>query len=235
MSKSASLNLVALRAGIQAGPNVRDTQSALEKWVDDKMPPTTINATKFHDDKPANGIQTTRPLCPHPQQARYKGAGDPNDAGSSLRRRPPIHSLTTRKRFSALRHGLRITPKRTRSGRRSCIFVASAFEIHSAVSAQSTVRNKRSGTLSGICRSSIASDSAANLAQTGRMGHVPHRGIDLPGSGLTGAVANCDGPRIRLALRSKSEPSVTPVRTEDVAIGCPRLIQRMCAGFDPRG
>lgn len=64
------------------GPNVLDTQSALEKWVEDKTPPSTINATKFRDDKPANGVQISRPLCPYPQQARYKGAGDPNDSGS---------------------------------------------------------------------------------------------------------------------------------------------------------
>ena len=64
------------------GPNVLDTQSALEKWVEDKTPPSTINATKFRDDKPANGVQISRPLCPYPQQARYKGAGDPDDSGS---------------------------------------------------------------------------------------------------------------------------------------------------------
>ena len=42
-----------------------------------------------------------------------------------------------------------------------------------------------------------------------------------------------DGPRVRLALPSKSEPSVTPVRTEDVAIGGPRLSNEFALGSIP--
>jgi feruloyl esterase len=32
------------------------------------------------DDDPAKGVRATRPLCPHPQAATYKGQGDANDA-----------------------------------------------------------------------------------------------------------------------------------------------------------
>ena len=64
------------------GPNVLDTQSALEKWVEDGVPPATLAATKFRDDNPSEGVQMTRPLCPYPRQAHYLGTGDPNDAAN---------------------------------------------------------------------------------------------------------------------------------------------------------
>ena len=65
---------------------------------------------------PRTEFQISRPLCPYPQQARYKGAGDPNDSRKLLvRRRSPIHSLTARKRLPALSHGLRTTPDSGRS------------------------------------------------------------------------------------------------------------------------
>jgi hypothetical protein len=31
---------------------------------------------------PAGKVKMTRLLCAHPQQAKYKGGGDPNDAAS---------------------------------------------------------------------------------------------------------------------------------------------------------
>jgi feruloyl esterase len=64
------------------GPNVLDTQAALEAWVEQGTPPQTIAATKFHNDKPADGVAMSRPLCPYPQVAHYKGDGDPADAAS---------------------------------------------------------------------------------------------------------------------------------------------------------
>jgi feruloyl esterase len=58
------------------GPNVLDTQNALEKWVEEGAAPETIAATKFRDDKPNEGVEMSRALCRYPNVARYKGAGD---------------------------------------------------------------------------------------------------------------------------------------------------------------
>jgi feruloyl esterase len=41
-----------------------------------------VIATKYLDDDPAHGVKMTRLLCPYPQVAKYKGAGDPSDAAS---------------------------------------------------------------------------------------------------------------------------------------------------------
>jgi hypothetical protein len=56
---------------------------ALEQWVERGTEPSRIVATKYTDDSdPAKGVRMTRPLCPYPQVAKYKGAGDTNDAAS---------------------------------------------------------------------------------------------------------------------------------------------------------
>jgi feruloyl esterase len=60
----------------------RDIFMALEQWVEKGKAPSAIVATKYVDDDPAKGAQTSRPLCPHPQTAKYKGQGDPSDAVS---------------------------------------------------------------------------------------------------------------------------------------------------------
>jgi feruloyl esterase len=59
-----------------------DVFRALEAWVEEGKAPSVIVAAKYVNDDPAKGVQTTRPLCPYPQTASYKGQGDPNDAGS---------------------------------------------------------------------------------------------------------------------------------------------------------
>jgi tannase/feruloyl esterase len=56
--------------------------NALEEWVEKGTAPGDIVATKYLDDDPSKGIQMTRPLCPFPQIARYKGAGDTNDSAN---------------------------------------------------------------------------------------------------------------------------------------------------------
>jgi Tannase and feruloyl esterase len=56
-----------------------DPLTALEKWVEEWMPPTRLLATKT--DKDGKAVWT-RPLCPYPQVAKYQGMGDPNDAAS---------------------------------------------------------------------------------------------------------------------------------------------------------
>jgi feruloyl esterase len=58
-------------------------QLALEEWVEKGVAPGAIIATKHvNDEDPAKGVRMTRPLCPFPQAAKYKGAGDPNQASS---------------------------------------------------------------------------------------------------------------------------------------------------------
>ena len=58
-----------------AGPDRFDSLTALENWVERGIPPASMIATKEND-------KISRPLCPYPQQARYKGTGDTNDASS---------------------------------------------------------------------------------------------------------------------------------------------------------
>ena len=55
--------------------------ASLEKWVDKGKAAGMIIASKYegHDRSQA---KMTRPLCPYPQAAKYKGAGDTNDAAS---------------------------------------------------------------------------------------------------------------------------------------------------------
>ena len=53
---------------------------ALEQWAEKGTAPSTIIATKRSDDpqKP----KMTRPLCPYPESAKYKGTRDTNEAAS---------------------------------------------------------------------------------------------------------------------------------------------------------
>src|SRR2546430_14569944 len=60
------------------GPNAFDMQAALEQWVERGIAPDTIVATHS-----INGvIDRSRPLCPYPAVAVYKGKGDTNDAAN---------------------------------------------------------------------------------------------------------------------------------------------------------
>ena len=57
-----------------------DIIGALDRWVDQGIPPTKLIAMKFKDDNPSQGVTRTRPVCPYPQVARYKGSGGVDDA-----------------------------------------------------------------------------------------------------------------------------------------------------------
>ncbi|MGB9120007.1 MAG: TonB family protein [Candidatus Angelobacter sp.] len=59
-----------------------DLNQALERWVEKGIAPDRLIATKFVDDKPEKGVAMTRPLCPYPEGATYKGTGDTNDAAN---------------------------------------------------------------------------------------------------------------------------------------------------------
>jgi len=57
------------------GDAEHDMVAALERWVEQGVPPAQIIATKFVQDDESKGVALTRPLCPFPQVAKYKGSG----------------------------------------------------------------------------------------------------------------------------------------------------------------
>jgi feruloyl esterase len=59
------------------GPNVFDTLTALEGWVEQGIGPDGIIAAKFVNDNPAAGLLRTMPLCKFPEQAFF--TGDPTN------------------------------------------------------------------------------------------------------------------------------------------------------------
>jgi len=66
------------------GPASRDADhdifTALEQWVEKGVAPQRVIGTGRSADDPAKPL--TRPLCPYPQVARYRGSGDVNDAAN---------------------------------------------------------------------------------------------------------------------------------------------------------
>ena len=60
-----------------------DMSAALERWVDTGTVPTEIIASKLASDfDPGSKVLRTRPLCPYPQVARYKGSGSVDEAAN---------------------------------------------------------------------------------------------------------------------------------------------------------
>jgi hypothetical protein len=58
-------------------------QMALERWVEDGVAPGAIVAMKFKEGmNPASGVAKTRPLCPYPQVAQFKGSGSTDEAAN---------------------------------------------------------------------------------------------------------------------------------------------------------
>ena len=57
------------------GPDRFDTLSAIEAWVERGKAPDVIQAST----SPNSPVQHRLPLCPYPQQTRYRGAGEIND------------------------------------------------------------------------------------------------------------------------------------------------------------
>ena len=55
---------------------------ALEQWVEKGAAPSTLIASKMEGQGPAAKVTLSRPLCAYPQEAKYKGTGDPNDAAN---------------------------------------------------------------------------------------------------------------------------------------------------------
>jgi hypothetical protein len=73
----------------QQRPPVRDGAHdlvvALEDWVERGIAPSEFIATKYVSPDPAASVvQFQRRLCMHPAVAKYRGAGDPDDAASFI-------------------------------------------------------------------------------------------------------------------------------------------------------
>jgi len=70
------------------GPNVFDALTALEHWREDGKAPAEILASLQADGR----VVRTRPLCPYPQIAQYKGSGSIDDASNFVCRTPPARN-----------------------------------------------------------------------------------------------------------------------------------------------
>jgi len=60
------------------GPNAFDALTSLEQWVEKGSAPDRITATHSTNGK----VDRSRPLCPYPQAAKYKGTGSTDDAAN---------------------------------------------------------------------------------------------------------------------------------------------------------
>jgi feruloyl esterase len=60
------------------GTDTFDMITALEQWVEKGKAPDQIIASRVRNEK----IDRTRPLCPYPQVAKYKGSGSTDDAAN---------------------------------------------------------------------------------------------------------------------------------------------------------
>jgi len=66
------------------GPNTFDAVDALERWVEKGQPPDQIVASQITNGR----IDRTRPLCPYPQVATYKGTGSTDEAPNFVCKAP---------------------------------------------------------------------------------------------------------------------------------------------------
>jgi len=66
------------------GTDKFDMVSALEQWVEKGRAPEQIVASRVRDGK----VDCTRPLCPYPQVATYKGTGSTDDAANFVCKAP---------------------------------------------------------------------------------------------------------------------------------------------------
>ena len=60
------------------GPDRNDAVTAVIDWVEKGKAPDSLLASKVTDNK----VVRTRPLCPYPQVARYKGQGSIDEAAN---------------------------------------------------------------------------------------------------------------------------------------------------------
>ncbi len=67
------------------GPNQFNAMAALERWRESGVAPDRIIASRVAN----NRMDMTRPLCPYPMTAQYKGVGSTKDAGNFDCKLPP--------------------------------------------------------------------------------------------------------------------------------------------------
>ena len=60
------------------GPNTFDKVAALERWVEQGQAPDVLIATHSTNGK----VDRSRPLCPYPQVAKYRGTGSIDEASN---------------------------------------------------------------------------------------------------------------------------------------------------------
>ena len=60
------------------GPDRNDAVTGMINWVEKAKAPEAITASRVVN----NRVVRTRPLCPYPQVARYKGQGSIDDAAN---------------------------------------------------------------------------------------------------------------------------------------------------------
>jgi feruloyl esterase len=60
------------------GPDTFDAVSALRRWVEEKRAPDEMVASRIRN----GAVDRTRPLCPYPQAAKYKGTGSTDEAAN---------------------------------------------------------------------------------------------------------------------------------------------------------
>jgi len=66
------------------GPNQFNALAALERWRESGVAPEQILAVRVANNK----VEMTRPLCPYPQVAQYKGVGAVTDAANFVCKAP---------------------------------------------------------------------------------------------------------------------------------------------------
>jgi feruloyl esterase len=66
------------------GPNQVNWMGALERWRESGVAPDQLPAYRVTN----NRVDMTRPLCPYPQVAQYKGTGSTNDAANFVCKAP---------------------------------------------------------------------------------------------------------------------------------------------------
>ena len=70
------------RGGV--GPDQADFVAALERWREAGTAPDQIRASRVNGGR----VDMTRPLCPYPQVAHYKGVGSTDDADNFVCKAP---------------------------------------------------------------------------------------------------------------------------------------------------
>jgi feruloyl esterase len=64
------------------GPDIFDLDTPLAAWVEEGRIPGPVPASHYPANAPPTKPDRTRPLCPYPEVAKYKGSGNTDDAAN---------------------------------------------------------------------------------------------------------------------------------------------------------